>query len=120
RLHHRPDDPRQRRPVHALMVAARSVRIASPRKQEGPPLGAALPLSIRDSARAGGFGRLVTRRGPRTRPGSRWRCPAGAVEDNETLDHLLSVVAGRTNVGRQRALATPCGGKLSGVRQGSA
>src|SRR5262245_31271971 len=69
-------------------------------KQEGPPSRTALPLSSRDPAETRarrGFGRIVTshvtRREPHSRRGSSSWMPATAAIDNETLDHLLSVVA---------------------------
>lgn len=43
--------------------------------------------------------RRTRRRGPRERRGSSSRMPATAAKDNETLDHLLSVVSDLRNVG---------------------
>jgi hypothetical protein len=55
----------------------------------------------------------VTSRGvssePRLRRGSSSRMPATAAIDNETLDHLLSVVTGTFKVGQIRPLSKPAG-----------
>jgi hypothetical protein len=61
-------------------------------KQEGPPARAALPLSDRGPARAETRALAsCLRPGPRQRRRSSSRLPYAA-NDNETLDHLLSVV----------------------------
>src|SRR5262249_58799529 len=57
------------------------------RKREGLPVGSP---SIVETVVAGLRGRAM-RQGPRTRRGSS-SVPATAARDNETLDHLLSVV----------------------------
>src|SRR5262249_16307768 len=84
---------------------------------EGLPLRAALPLSSRGLAEALRLCKprrktvTVTSRGvssePRLRRGSSSRMPATAAIDNETLDHLLSVVTGSLKVGLIRHLPTP-------------
>src|SRR3990172_7661276 len=68
-------------------------KLLFPPKKEGPPARAALPLStavLRD--------RHLTSLKPTPRPhqrrASRAAEPATAGYDNETLDHLLSIVAG--------------------------
>src|SRR5690349_2124363 len=60
-------------------------------KQEGPPLRTALPLSNR-SPDLGLFAPPLNRRSPRSSRGTSSQGSAHAAIDNETLDHLLSVV----------------------------
>ena len=64
--------------------------------KEGPALRPALPLSSRGPAPQSEVTPSV-KRIPRTNRGS--RVPATAAIDNETLDHLLSVVNDPSNVG---------------------
>lgn len=82
--------------------SAHSARLRNAANKEGLPLRAALPLSGRGPVARGVCLplRIVSRRrirsarlGPRQRRGSSSRMPATAAIDNETLDHLLSVVA---------------------------
>ena len=46
--------------------------------------------------------------------------PATAAIDNETLDHLLSVVDDSGNLKRIRELSKPCAGALTGMQSGVA
>src|SRR5215471_1021762 len=69
----------------------------SAQKGEGPPSRGG-PSIVRPSVRLTPC-RRTRRRGPRERRGSSSRMPATAAKDNETLDHLLSVVNDPRNVG---------------------
>ena len=67
-------------------------------KEEGPPFRAAHPLSNRSPDIGQVRGDLKHRR-PRTSRGTSSQASAHAAIDNETLDHLLSVVNDASNLG---------------------
>ena len=74
-----------------------------PRKAEGPPEWVALPLPNRRVRRnCPEIGSLTRLRATRRRRRSRSGKPRHTADDNETLDHLLSFVAGEAKVGGRR------------------
>jgi len=105
--------------VHSnnLTAARRSVTECAPivpqifaraGKKKGRPLRAALPLSSRDPANSRRIA-VFRQSGPPLWEGSSSRVPPIAAIDNETLDHLLSVVDDSRNLAGIRALSKPCG-----------
>src|SRR5262245_56788352 len=72
-------------------------RYAVAGKGEGPPSRCG-PSIVRPLVRLTPC-RRTRRRGPRERQGSSSRMPRTSAKDNETLDHLLSVVSDSRNVG---------------------
>src|SRR3970282_633688 len=75
------------------MAPKQALKASISAKKEGPPARAALPLSTaarRDRLAS----RLMSTPRPHQRRASRSAEPATAGYDNETLDHLLSIVAG--------------------------
>jgi hypothetical protein len=102
--------------------------IAHPPSKEGLPLRTAPPLSnrVRQACRsrpARVAARRITSHGasrePQSKRGSSPRMPATAAIDNETLDHLLSVVTGRSRLRQIRALSKNLknpGGRRRGSR----
>jgi len=87
-------------PLELPMTSGRRISHRRAKRKEGPPARAALPLSGRGPvakaivcpSRVSPMAVRPPRRGPRQRRGSSSRMPATAAIDNETLDHLLSVV----------------------------
>jgi hypothetical protein len=89
------------RAIRPLIRAGRAVQCCRC-KGEGLPCGQ--PFTLSNRGPVGTTARRINRRRPRSRRKSRPPHPRTADEDNETLDHLLSVVDDGGNVNDRRLI----------------